>query len=686
MAKGIRIKKAKFGNFKKLKELEIEFGSRTEISAQNWTGKSSIADGIFWVLFGKSSTGKSEGKEFRPRPYDSNGVDIDHIDVMVELTMEINGAEVVLRKAQRQNWIRKRGTETEVHEGDRNIYSWNNVEISETEFKSRISDVVSEKEFMLITDPTAFFRLKKDEKLNLIMSLVGGVSDEEIILGAEDADEYKDLLNLIQSGKTLEEVKATSKRSIADMTKERDKISASIAERQRDIVDVDVDVAELELQRNAIKENLAEIKQKMESATASVDEFSDKQRHIMELKTKQAAIENAALETLNKQRKEVQGRIDVAESDFRDAMQSQKECELEIERLDRVIADYTERKSGLMRRYKEVKYEKFEEYEPLPILNESDFICPTCGQALSAEAKATLIAGHDEKENAHRAEYERKIAEAESARKAEISEINLQGSECAAKIKEYEEAKAETVAKLEEAKNRKVLANKAETNALEALKKIPKSPDLAENQLYEKLILEINACEKALKSMNTGADYREQLRVQEAEWEAQLNEVNKQFALYDKVSDAKDRVTELEAEFKAKVQNIANEENVLLQCEKFQALKDACLTDEINKHFKTVRFQMFRKQKNGGTERVCDVYTQNGSPYGENTTSSAEKLVIGLEIINVLSGIIGVKAPIIIDNAERVSEGNLPKLDTQIITLSVSNDREFRIEVMKDVD
>lgn len=679
MAKEIRIKKARFENFKKIRELEIEFGSRTEISAQNWTGKSSIADGIFWVLFGKSSTGKSEGKEFRPRPYDSAGIDIDHLDVVVELTMEINGTEVVLRKTQRQNWVRKRGTETEVHEGDRNIYSWNNVEISETEFKNRISDVVSEKEFMLITDPTAFFRLTKAEKLNLIMSLVNGISEEEILLNADNTDEYKKLLELIQSGKTLEEIKATSKRSITDMTKERDKISASIAERQRDIVEVDV--AELELQRNEIKENLAEIGQKMESTTAAVEEYSDKQKHIMELKAKQATIENAALETLNKQRKEAQKRIDLAEDDFRTAMQSQKECELEIERLDRVITENTERKAELMEQYKKVKSEKFAEYEPLPELSADDFVCPTCGQLLPEDKKAELIVGHAEREKAHRSEYDRRLAEAEADKKEKIAAINAQGSECASKIKESESNKTEVVSKLEAAKNRKIAANKEKTDAMEALEKIPVVPDLSENQLYEKLLLEINTCEEALKSMNTGADYRKQLKEQKDWWEVQLYEVNKKFALYDKISDAKDRVADLEAEFKSKVQMIANEENVLIQCEKFQTLKDSYLTDEINKHFKTVRFQMFRKQKNGGVERVCDVYTKNGSPYGENTTSSAEKLVIGMEIVNVLSDIIGVKAPVIIDNGERVSEGNMPALDTQTIILSVSNDKDFRIEV-----
>lgn len=679
MAKEIRIKKARFENFKKLNNIEIEFGSRTEISAQNWTGKSSIADGIFWVLFGKSSTGKSEGKEFRPRPYDAAGIDIDHVDVVVELTIENDGTEIVLRKAQRQNWVRKRGTEFEVHEGDRNIYSWNNVEISETEFKARISDIVSEKNFMLITDPTAFFRLTKAEKLDLIMSLVNGISEEEILEKANIDNKYGKLLEMISGGKTLEEIRATSKRSITDMTKERDKISASIAERQRDIVEVDV--AELELQRNDIKRNLDEINQKMESTTAAVDEYSEKQRHIMELKAKQSTIENAAIETLNKQRREAQKRIDLAEDDFRTAMQAQKECELELERLDRVIAESKAQRDKLMEEYNEVKGSQFHAYEPLPELKADDFVCPTCGQLLPAEKKEELLSGHDESKAVHRAQYDSDRKEFEESKKKRISDINATGSECAAKIKEYEANKVEVATKLEAAKSRKISANKEKTEAMEALEKIPMEPDLSENQLYEKLVLEIKTCEDGLRAMNTGADYREQLKGQKAKWEQELEDVNKKFAAYDKVSDAKDRVADLETQFKAKVQMIANEESVLIQCEEFQTLKDSYLTDEINKHFKTVRFQMFRKQKNGGVERVCDVYTKNGSPYGENTTSSAEKLVIGLEIVNVLSNIIGVKAPVIIDNGERVSEGNMPELDTQMIILSVSDDKDFRIEV-----
>lgn len=361
--KVIKLVSVSFENFKKLNRT-VEFGEKkTQIFAMNRTGKSSMADGIFWVLFGKSSTGKSEGKEFRPRPYDSQGVDIDHVDVVAELVLLVDGVEVVLRKTQRQNWVRKRGTTTEVHEGDKNIYSWNNVEISETEFKRRIADIVSEKNFMLITDPTAFFRLSKQEKLDLILSLIANVTEEQILMEAGGFDE---LLKFVRDGKKLEEVKATSKRSISDMTKERDQISAFINERSKDIVDMDV--SDIELQRNAINEKIAEIDQKIEDSTAAVTEYDEKSKNIIELKMKQSENIRIANEGLVKQKREIQKRIDKAENDFQVAMQKQKMAELEIERLNRIVESNKTLRAELAKKVETEEAKTFPEYvEPEPL-------------------------------------------------------------------------------------------------------------------------------------------------------------------------------------------------------------------------------------------------------------------------------------------------------------------------------
>lgn len=673
--KVIKLVSVRFENFKKLNRT-VEFGEKkTQIFAMNRTGKSSMADGIFWVLFGKSSTGKSEGKEFRPRPYDSQGVDIDHVDVVAELVLLVDGVEVVLRKTQRQNWVRKRGTTTEVHEGDKNIYSWNNVEISETEFKRRIADIVSEKNFMLITDPTAFFRLSKQEKLDLILSLIANVTEEQILMEAGGFDE---LLKFVLDGKKLEEVKATSKRSISDMTKERDQISAFINERSKDIVDMDV--SDIELQRNAINEKIAEIDQKIEDSTAAVTEYDEKSKNIIELKMKQSENIRIANKGLVKQKREIQKRIDKAENDFQVAMQKQKMAELEIERLNRIVESNKTLRAELAKKVETEEAKTFPEYvEPEPLSSDA-LVCPTCGQDLPEELKQRKIECFEKDKKLHWEKYEVDKGKFEADQIELLDKICQEGKACVEKINKAKEDLETAKNFLESAKADKITANADKTKAMEELAALPEQVDLSDNQEYEALCMEIQAKEEALRNMNTGADYRTQLKDEKTEWETQLAEVNQKFAAVDKSDEAKDRVAELEKQFKDKVQLIADQERILMMCEEFQTAKDNYLTEEVNKHFENVRFQLFRQQKNGGVERVCGVYTKDGSPYGDNTTSGAEKLIMGLEVINVLSGIIGVSAPVIIDNAEKVSEGNMPEIDTQMIMLSVSNDEDFRIE------
>lgn len=674
--KEIKLASARFENFKKLNR-KVEFGNKsTWIFAKNRVGKSSIADGIFWVLFGKSSTGKSEGKEFRPRPYDEAGIDIDHVDVVVELTLLIDGIETVLRKTQRQKWVRKRGTTSEVHEGDQNIYAWNNVEISETEFKRRIAYIVSEQNFMLITDPTAFFRLSKKEKLDLILSLIANITEEQILIEVGGFDE---LLTFIRNEKTLEEVRATTKRSISDMTKERDQISAFINERSKDIVDVDV--SDLELQRNAIKEKIAEIDQKIEDSTAAVTDYDEKSKYIIDLKMKKSGIEQAANEILVKQKREIQKQIDAADEDLRKSIQLQKESALEIERLNRVIDSNNSFLNTLRERYLEEEGKAFPDYVELQPLPNDALVCPTCGQPLPEKQKQKKLESLEEDKRRHREKYDDDKYTFEVSQKATLERLNKEGTECSEKIKQAKES-LKTAQELQEFYgNKQAEASKEKTEAMGAMAKLPEKADLSDNQVYEKICLEVQKSEEALQQMNTGSEYRNQLKAEKTEWEKQLAEVNKQFNTYDKSTEAKDRVLDLEKQFKDKVQLIADQERILLICEEFQTAKDNYLTEKVNGYFKTVRFQFHRDQKNGGKDRVCDVYMKDGSPYGENTTSGAEKLIMGLEIINVLSGIIGVTAPVIIDNAEKVSEGNMPVLDTQMVMLSVSNDEDFRIEV-----
>ena len=134
----IIIKRIHMENFKIFQNKTIEFSKLTKIFAQNYRGKSSIVDAFFWVLFGKSSTGNSEGKQFQPRRYDKDGNPINHVDVIVELELDVDGKPVTVKKVQKQKWVRKRGAEIETYEGDTNEYFWNEVPVKETNTREEL--------------------------------------------------------------------------------------------------------------------------------------------------------------------------------------------------------------------------------------------------------------------------------------------------------------------------------------------------------------------------------------------------------------------------------------------------------------------------------------------------------------------------------------------------------------------
>jgi hypothetical protein len=69
----------------------------------------------------------------------------------------------------------------------------------------------------------------------------------------------------------------------------------------------------------------------------------------------------------------------------------------------------------------------------------------------------------------------------------------------------------------------------------------------------------------------------------------------------------------------------------------------------------------------------------HGSAYGENTTSTTERLMAGLDILNTLSEIYNVTSPIFIDNAEAYNSFNVPETKAQMIQLFVSEDTEIKV-------
>mgnify|MGYP002512511867 CR=1 FL=1 len=91
-----KIKSLHLENFKGVKSATYQFdGKNASVIGQNATGKTTIADSLWWLLFNKDSAGN---EKFSIRPLDSDGKQIEneeeelHVDVSSALGAQIREA------------------------------------------------------------------------------------------------------------------------------------------------------------------------------------------------------------------------------------------------------------------------------------------------------------------------------------------------------------------------------------------------------------------------------------------------------------------------------------------------------------------------------------------------------------------------------------------------------------------
>ena len=648
--KTIEIVRMHMENFKKFKDFSIEFGKTTTIHGQNYQGKSSIADAFSWVMFNKSSTGNAEGKQFRPRRYDEKGVNIDHVDVVVELELLIDGEAVKIRKVQRQNWIRHRGDEYETYEGDVTMYEWNDVPVSATDHKKRVAEIISEDVFLLLTNPEAFPGKKEKEQREFLLKNIANLTDADVF--AAYPEEFAPLA-VAMGNKTIDELQAKNKKDIELLEKKQKELPVRIDQESKHIQDIDFTAEEIKAEQ--LRADLTAVEEKISDAGKAYE-------HLNDLKTNKAML-HGELKMLEKEigstnaaaRLEIKHRMDLASNEFDYLHESQTRAESALQITKNNIQLKEKELAGFREKYMAEMNKE---------MNPEDNFCPTCGREFE-EAEREQIAKEFRE---HKANQLKSITESGNAINAEIASLK---ERAAGYEKEIEELKAKKIEAM-----RKQNAAKAE---LENFDKT--AVTLESHPEYITTMDKITAIDKEIEEIDTSdADaLKTKLNAERAGIQNAINETVEKLALKAVIEKAKVTVSELREEMTETVQNLANCEKLKNLIERFEVKKQEMLSDEINKHFEYITWQLFRKQKNGRTENVC-VCQINGSPYGENTTSTTERMMAGMDIIKCLHKIYGVKAPIFLDDADLYNDWNIPDMDCQLIKLCVSDDEDLVIE------
>lgn len=629
-------------NFKGCKKADYTFNEKTIIYGANATGKTTIADAFWWLLFNKDSLGN---EKFNIRPLSSDGTRIDNVEIKVVAVIEIDGEEIELSKVQKQKWVKKRSSATETLQGNENLYEIDGYPKSEKEYKERVANIAEEELFKMLTNPTYFASLPWKKQREILMRFINEITDLELALGNP---EFVGLVEEIRKAPSLEDIQKKYSKALSEWKKKQAELPVRIdeAERQK----VDIDVAELELAKKDILEQISENQAKQDDVSKQLEEYRKLTDGIFEIKFELNDIQRKANQENDEKRKELE----------RQKYDSERQL-VSIQSAIRNKKKQIEIQENSLKMLQDDLDKAREEWTSLSKMefDENSLICSMCGQEYPSD-----------KANEIRQEFE-------ARKQKEISNVTNKGNAINANLKLQKtliEADKNDLDSL--LKQEKEIKNKLEDLKSE-YEKLPSTIDVTGTDDYKKLEKDLAEKEKALQESNDENDIKNRLRMEREQLNYELNEIEKDLAKAELNIKLDERIEELQVEQREVSQKVADQEKMIYLLEQFIRYKMNKISEIINSKFDGICFKLFENQINGGLKECCEC-TVNGVPY--SSLNNGHRIVAGLKIIKALQELYGVSTPIFVDNAEAISDGNMPEMNNQMILLSVSNDKKLRIE------
>lgn len=631
----MKLKSITIINFKGIKSLSLDLGGKSvSILGDNSTGKTSVYDAFLFLLFGKDSRGAAN---FSIKPI-VDGEPLHNVETHVEADIETDdGAVINLIRKYREVWTRRRGDAEDTFSGHESVFYVDRLPVNQAAYKKAVESLMPEGLFRILTNPFHLPEaMKWQERRSVLFEIFGGLTDADI--AARDP-RFQQLL--ADAGRhSVEAYLAGLKVKIRGYNNDLKELPARMDEAARAIIDDDdPDAAraaadQIALEATALKESLRGEDGELTVQMAAV------QRESIELRDRNAAYRlKTRTENAEKNRKAM------------NALAEQLEA-LHIPELEATAAIETKAAGALEQEI--IKLRGKFTAEASRVFEPKD-VCPTCGRPFT-----------DGEMEAARKAFDASV-------KARLEDINAEGRELTARLKEAKEKANEALTELD---RKKRIAAEYE----EALAEL-RSAELAENMEGFEQQMEALAERRAdlMRAINAAAtEAREKNKAisdKLAEKMEALTMARQHEAACMASRTARDRVEELRAQQLTVVQALEDSEAQVALCEEFIRARVAAVEESVNRHFKLVRWQLYRDQINGGLEEICEA-TVDGIPYHD--LNGAMRINAGLDIINACIDATGKSAPVFVDNAESVTK--LYEPDAQVIRLVVSEkDKQLRL-------
>ncbi len=643
--KKIILKRLKITHFKGIQSFEVNFNhEKNAIYGDNATGKSTLFDAWTWLLFGKDSADRTS---FEIKPILPDGKYLHKVDTEVEADLLVGEHTITLKKVYKEKWVKKRGSEELHMEGHETTHFWNNVPISASQYSDKISELLEESSFKLISN-TSYFntQISWKQRREMLESMAGSISDADVIATADKAvkSQLQALLDRMASEqKTIEELAKEMAATKKKLVKELDAIPSRLDELSKMAVSLPENFS---LQSK--EKHLAELTEQITSIQAEIDKEREKSKdarnQIMALDKDATEYERKLRDTSRKEKQEYEDELYKWHQEFHNAIKEQKRLEDDIETLKQIVADNEKRMTDLRQEWIKLNEQS----------SSVEDTCDNCGQPLPKDQLDL---------------YEKKAKE---SKQRKLDAINYQGKQIADETAKMKNTITGYQERIEEVKkdigniNGKIKQLKEKEGGLDMIEQIIKEDTYLKNTEAE-----IKQLEKQLEGVSENAD----IKRLEQDREALLKEIQDYKSLESQQIGHKRRRDELLAQERQYASQISEVEQTEYHIEQYAKYKIEAVEKSVNDKFSLITFKLFEQQINGGQKPTC-VTLIGGVPYSD--ANHAAQINAGIDIINAFQKHLDVCAPVFVDNAEAINQ--IIETPAQLIRLVVSKHETLTVE------
>lgn len=655
--KKVTLKKLSVENYKKFEAREFDFAGRTEVSGRNRQGKTSLMDAYFDVLTGKLADGTLPNNIRRK-------VDGEEIDdpVVRELVIDVDGTEYVVQKKT------KKGKSSNTVE-----YYVNGIKRNKTEYMEILKRIADPDTIAMCSNARVFLNeiQKATAKARETLGGIAGFSESQF---RAEHPEYEWIKNEGVEGDSIEEILKARRRDLRKAKSDVDDIAKQIRKEQSRQVECD---ETLPAQRDDLLDLLKENEKQEKVLCDASREYDRISIELAGLKRSRDALVEKAGKTARENHDRITSLLYTLKSDKKNAESKLRLAEMDLEHANKGIERHKAALAQAKKKYTEALKEKWDGDTELTAIRGEEFdpalaICPTCGQTLPEEQVETAKRKFEFNKQSRISKKLGEKEQFEKNKRTKLEQITEDGNEASEGLKTANETKKEAKTVIEATKKEITsLALEIAETEKEAEKPIPE-PDMSGDEEYNAVCGKISALEESINGIGNGENDRILLSNNRHSLEAKLRDVEAKIKTQTaRLEEKANNLEALQEEQKKLSQKQANIQQKVDQLTEYSIEKNKALAAVINPHFKHFQFQFLDYTQDGEPLETCRMIC-NGIDYA-NGLNHSDRILCDIDLVMGLQEMNDLRLPVWVDDTESINSDRIPRLDTQMILLKVSD-------------